>query len=147
MNAVRPAEVHRWVTDELARINATYGALVTVSAVDTGDVLLTISDPTGRGWDGIARLNDVRSDDRALEFTVFFSAAPPRHVGRPVHLWGIDLRDDGQRIKVSMDTPWRDLDRSGAPALQGGIERLVRGDFSPSRAPFRGPPPVEAYGG
>jgi hypothetical protein len=146
MASSRPAEVLRWSADELSRIRTVYGSSLLVAAVESGDALLTVSDPAGLGWTGTARLVEIRSDPEATEFTVFLSASPPSKQRPNVHLWGIDIRDDGRQASLSMDTPWRVIGSGDGPTLQGGIDRLIRGDFRPPIVRTRARRKVTPYG-
>ncbi|WNB86538.1 hypothetical protein [Cellulomonas sp. ATA003] len=141
-----PAEVVRWSVDEMSRIRRAYGSAIKLSAVDSGAELLMVSDPAGGGWAGTARLTEVRTDADSVEFTVFFSATPPLARRPAVHLCGLDLRDDGQRVHVSMDTPWVEIRTGDGPTLRGGIDRLIRGNFRPSLAHVLAQRTVMPYG-
>lgn len=146
MKVSRPAEAIEWVAQELSRIPVVYGGTVVVAPAETGDALFTVSDPAGRGWTGTPRLIEVRPDDHAVEFTVFFSANPPSRPRPTIHLWGTDVRADRGRVSASMNTPWREIEPGDGPSLQGGLNRLVRGDFRLPRTPFRARTTVEPYG-
>lgn len=142
----RPAAVRKWVADELSRIEATYGQSLRVNAVHNGDALHTVDDPAGQGWTGTARLIEVRPDAEAVEFTVFLAASPPSRHRPTVHLFGLDIRDDGRRTRVSMDSAWKEIRSGDTPALQRGIDRLVRGEFRPSLVHIRTRRSVVPYG-
>lgn len=143
MSDVRPEQVVRWVNDEVARIEAAFGEVLNAKAAHAGDALLTLEDPGGRGWTATARLVEVRSGEQGLEFAVFLDAHPPYRRRPTVHLWGVDARDDGQRVSVAADSPWREIAPHHGPALEAGIDRLIRGNFRPPLRRRR----AEPYGG